>query len=318
MSEDYLTEKKLENILKTVYPGLILNKQVGVIGRKVDYCLTFPKNLKTIDQAESIHIPEIVKEALERFDQECAFEGMTKRTYNEYVRGYIEDIRIVVEYDGFYHYTSNAQATKTEYGCKWSEIDTAVFELRIPYWLQIDPQISKQFFGTDKDFSNNFPHGFISKHCILPDRFCYEGENRFIEELRRLPKNISVEVLDSLLRKMHRAKGITSLSVASMGSMRLWRQLLVFYPAAKDFLDKIELIESDKFYKYITAQDYILILGSPFLGSLLANSYRGAIKTNELFLEHISRGFPDSNLIDAFDEAERQVEIIGRLFFCFV
>lgn len=179
-NENYLTEEKLGIILQKLFPDLKIIKQYKIYNRKFDFMFEVSEDHPYFDF----------------FDNDGRFDLDIKR------------IKILIEYDGSYHYEKNSQARKDEnlsgnmFG--YQQIDEDVILIRIPYWLQLTPEIVKYLFGSELDFSQDFPHGFISKNCRTPDNFCLLGEQRFINELSDLYfqfKHIYNDVISSLRKK---------------------------------------------------------------------------------------------------------------------
>ena len=70
--------------------------------------------------------------------------------------------------------------------------------LKIPYWIQLNEKVTNILFNIDRDFSRGYPLGFVSKNCILPERFVYMGELRLIKEIKSLPIEIKKPIILSI------------------------------------------------------------------------------------------------------------------------
>jgi len=188
-NENFLTENKLVEIMKTEFGAENVISQYKFGRRKVDCKVTvLSKGLKIPLEIDERHVPE--------------------------------KIELLIEYDGHYHYLSNYTVFKDSPGLTWRKLKTGEFQLRIPYWIQLDNRLMKHCFGIDKDYSNGYPQGFISNQVILPDRFTSLAESRFLTELATLPAEVAFEVYESLLEKV---KKYNAMRVCSS---RLWLKLL--------------------------------------------------------------------------------------------
>lgn len=101
----------------------------------------------------------------------------------------IDSQKLIVEYDGFYHYTDPKVIM---FDIKKAEIlNQAGYKIvRIPYFVQLTSQniIEEVFKIHGIDISNldftgvnyiDYPQGFISDDCHLPAEYCELGINRF-------------------------------------------------------------------------------------------------------------------------------------------
>jgi hypothetical protein len=112
---------------------------------------------------------------------------------------YCEELKLVVEFDGYQHYTSSKQIsndTKKDTIYQLSGIKV----IHIPYFIQLDKQITELFFGQVFAFSD-YPHGFIDKKALLPADFCWLGIKRFEKDLERFAC-VKDKIIDSLKDKM--------------------------------------------------------------------------------------------------------------------
>lgn len=180
-NKTWLTEKGLLPILKEIFPNEEIRTQVVVGNRRMDYSI--------------------------KLNKDHPFCRFLETATNSKIKTNIE---LYVEYDGDGHYTRNSQVlkdlqlTNNELCFGPTKIHSELYIIRIPYWMQLDSSVSKFMFGIDKDYSNNFPQGFISQYCITPDRFCVSGEMRFIEEMARCEKilpGVFARVIQSLKDK---------------------------------------------------------------------------------------------------------------------
>lgn len=187
-NKNYLTESKLGDILTKIFPTAQIKKQYALIKfgnrKKFDFCVV-------LDVAAANKMSSILK-----VDSDKLINSM-----------------LLIEFDGHYHYISGAKVVSDmKYGagnCEWKVIDTLendknknVYGLRIPFYLQIDSTLSKLFFNDGQDYSDDFPQGFITEKCTLPESFSSMGEKRFLKEVSLLPKEILRSIVDSLSFKI--------------------------------------------------------------------------------------------------------------------
>lgn len=72
--------------------------------------------------------------------------------------------------------------------------------IRIPYFVQLDKESFKLFFGEGFDICTSFPHGFIA-HKMLPASFCRIGLARADAVVKSLPNSIYEAIFKSLAEK---------------------------------------------------------------------------------------------------------------------
>lgn len=177
MNTDYLTEENLYNILLTLFPNEQIEKQYYFKSVKIDFGIVFKNN--------NIFLENVLK-----------LDSITNK-------------KILIEFDGHFHYTDTAQTVKDLYMglglSKWNKIKDDIYGIRIPYFIQLDEQISKHIFGIDYKL-NDYKHGFIEKKAVMPCRFCNYGEKRFVKDLKNVPFNVGKEVFDNLLIRYEKTK----------------------------------------------------------------------------------------------------------------
>lgn len=115
-----------------------------------------------------------------------------------------EDLKIIVEFNGFTHYTRfDVQERDFRKYKLFGESGYKV--VQIPYFVQLTQETLEYYFcgfeyKKDLEFSN-FPHGFISKDCVRPRDFNRFGLSRFHNELEELPKSVKEQVLSTLTKE---------------------------------------------------------------------------------------------------------------------
>jgi very-short-patch-repair endonuclease len=115
------------------------------------------------------------------------------------------DLKFVVEFDGYLHYTkSKTVLDDVDKDKIISDLNYSI--IRIPYFVQLDSRVMEHLFG---NYLENFfdfvryPHGFIDSSAILPADFCTLGVERFRKDLKRFDF-IKNEILISLQNKTKR------------------------------------------------------------------------------------------------------------------
>ena len=106
---------------------------------------------------------------------------------------------IVVEFDGFQHFTKASVISNDKHkDCIAEELGYKV--VRIPYWVQLNNNTFEYYFGFKNKvpIEQNYEHGFIDKKAILPADYCERGTVEFYERLDGLPEQIAEDVVSSL------------------------------------------------------------------------------------------------------------------------
>jgi very-short-patch-repair endonuclease len=95
-----------------------------------------------------------------------------------------ESLKLVIEFDGYLHYTSSARCV-ADLNNSDIIVDAGYKIIRIPYFVQLDSRVVELLFPniTDKSGFSNYPHGFIDRKAILPADFCTLGLERFMIEI---------------------------------------------------------------------------------------------------------------------------------------
>lgn len=109
---------------------------------------------------------------------------------NQYRADYmieLPDTKIIVEFDGFKHYT-DANTQYRDYLIHQNCDTNNIKIINIPYWVQLCSQTAEYYFGEYLPTNHSipeepvFPHGFVSSKAILPSNFNSSGWNRFTSE----------------------------------------------------------------------------------------------------------------------------------------
>jgi hypothetical protein len=158
-----------------------------------------------------------------------------------------------------------------------------VFGLRIPYFIQVDSTICSFFFNDKSDFSKNFPHGFISKKCILPQEFSSAGESRFLNEIAILPPNVSYRISESLFDKIE-----TFGSIERVINYDLLKKVLkVTHPDSMKLAKKVmsKAGELGKTYKRLNRRDYFIFWRDRVALTIYEDAYMPGKSIEELLEE---------------------------------
>ncbi len=108
----------------------------------------------------------------------------------------LDSTTFVIEYDGDEHYR-NSLKIKTDMEKDESARKLGYQVVRVPYWIQINSEMLKHYFGIENEVEQDFPHGFITTK-VFPASFCEKGIQRFQAELANLPIKVKDDVLQSL------------------------------------------------------------------------------------------------------------------------
>lgn len=115
-----------------------------------------------------------------------------------------DELKMLVEFDGPYHYTSATRIVQDE---ERDKLYTAhgYKTVRIPMYIQLSTYTVKELFGIDKEFKQVYPHGFISdaKTLVLPADFCELGIMKFKSDLERFSE-IQQDIINSLRVKIEK------------------------------------------------------------------------------------------------------------------
>lgn len=113
-----------------------------------------------------------------------------------------DELKLIVEYDGDKHY-KDTKSIKNDLLKDKTYIDVLGYKvIRIPYFVQLSKESIKYYFDKEIEIEQIYPNGFISKNCILPADFSEWGTEIFISIFNNLPKNIQVEIKDSIYDKI--------------------------------------------------------------------------------------------------------------------
>lgn len=114
----------------------------------------------------------------------------------------IPDKSIVVEFQGYQHYTSSKQVFNDFLRKQIFNSNGWVF-IEFPYFIQPSKQFLEFLFPDVekekiKDFSNGYPHGFVHPKSVVIGDFCILGLEKVKEFFKLIPKNIVEDCFKSL------------------------------------------------------------------------------------------------------------------------
>ncbi|MFA5490740.1 MAG: hypothetical protein WC284_16290 [Candidimonas sp.] len=137
----------------------------------------------------------------ERFEYSYIHNRMIKEipNYRKKPDYRFEEIKCIVEFDGFGHYTDpirilNDRDKDRVYKSYGYDV------IRIPYFVQLSENVVLDLFGKyikNTSAFNDYPHGFISDDVKFPSHFCEIGLLRFLNDLEKF-SYISEEIINSL------------------------------------------------------------------------------------------------------------------------
>lgn len=109
--------------------------------------------------------------------------------------------KIIVEFDGYQHYTKSSVVLKDRAKDK-IYISYGYKVIRWPYFVQLETRTILEYFNIDLDIEQTYHHGFIDDNAVRPSDFCIAGFSRFINELHNLKdSSIVSEVLNSVMHE---------------------------------------------------------------------------------------------------------------------
>lgn len=113
-----------------------------------------------------------------------------------------EDLKIIVEFDGYNHYTSASRILSDIENTKLYE-SLGYKVIRIPYFIQMSSIVIKCLFNVEINIEQTFSHGFISNASsdLLPCDFNSLGIKRFENDLERF-SYIKEDIVLSLKNKV--------------------------------------------------------------------------------------------------------------------
>jgi hypothetical protein len=130
--------------------------------------------------AETIKTEVRVGETRRRWDYQYTYEGTT---YN-------------VEFDGDKHYWDSLTIMGDD--IKNSVADRLEQEvIRIPYFVQLNTETIKHYFGLEFELETDFPQGFITTK-IFPASFCSQGKSKYHSQKDNLPLKTQNDLIASL------------------------------------------------------------------------------------------------------------------------
>ncbi len=258
----FLTEASLGEILAKIYPNCEITSQFKLGKKRYDYSVKIkPEDSKLLPKQ---------------------------------VAPNNEDITLLLEYNGHFHYTDNAIVSKESPAGSWEKLKEFknTYLLAIPYWVQLDSRMIKYWFNREEDYSNGFPHGFISKKVILPGKFCATGVSRFLMELTNLPYDVTEEVVTSLIEKSKKYGFFDYKKSQNVGDCSFWRAVVMFLPEYIGNLgDLIRTCEPEDMERVLTVEQKKLV-DDDFLLYMCFESYKEAefhYFTFQGFLNELSR-----------------------------
>jgi very-short-patch-repair endonuclease len=117
----------------------------------------------------------------------------------------INNSKIIIEFDGYTHYTQPYSILKDIE--KDNIVDICGYNIiRIPYFVQLDKIVINYLFPQITIYKESeYKHGFIDKKAILPSCFCELGIQKFIKDLETF-SFIKEDIIYSLIKKVAELK----------------------------------------------------------------------------------------------------------------
>ena len=100
-----------------------------------------------------------------------------------------DDLKLIIEFDGDRHYTSAMVILRDMLKDKQEE-ELGYKVVRWPYFIQMTNETAKLLLGVRYNSEQTYPYGFIDEKCICPAEFCSLGIEKFINDMKKLSKNI--------------------------------------------------------------------------------------------------------------------------------
>jgi len=108
----------------------------------------------------------------------------------------IESMKLIIEFDGYLHYT-NSNTCMKDLQKDIDYVNAGYRIIRIPYFIQWCSEISSFVINKNVVCTQVYPHGFIDSKAILPADFCWLGLQRFLRDLE-LYKFAKNDIIQSL------------------------------------------------------------------------------------------------------------------------
>lgn len=121
---------------------------------------------------------------------------------------YLPEHRIVVEFDGFRHYTlAKVQEADREKDSLLAKHNIRV--VRIPYFVQLNHiEQTRRIFHKNANWTNKFHNGFVGNSALLPADFNSIGSELFLTLLKRetLTLETKKEIVATLVCRCQKSK----------------------------------------------------------------------------------------------------------------
>ncbi len=141
------------------------------------------------------------------YNDELLFNKKFKE-YNIYPDILVKNKKIIFEYDGPTHYTTNETIIK-DYDKDYLFREKGYKIIRIPFFIEFNEKIIKKYFGEKYiDISSTYKNGFIHPNVVLPTSFCERGLYRFIDYIENIEDDIKTDIFNSLWQKSIRKKSL--------------------------------------------------------------------------------------------------------------
>ena len=112
----------------------------------------------------------------------------------------LPELKIIVEFQGYRHYTNPKTIYRDIIKKKLSEKHGYKF-IEVPYFIQLTENVTEFLFKVRKDFSEGFPHGFIHPRAMLLGEFSPIGLEKVKQLLAEYPKEVIEGCFNSLEKR---------------------------------------------------------------------------------------------------------------------
>ena len=122
-----------------------------------------------------------------------------QKPFGHYRADYCCDaLKLIVEFDGIDNYQKST-VVQSDAAKDATLANLGYTVVRIPFFVQMSSEVIKHLFNLDVDYTQTFPHGFISKKAInmTPAHFCPLGLKRFVNDLHKF-SYLKQDILNSL------------------------------------------------------------------------------------------------------------------------
>ena len=123
-----------------------------------------------------------------------------------YKPDYLIDGKIIVEFQGYQHYTRCIDVYKDGLRKEIFELNNYQF-IEIPYFIQLNEDVTQKLFNQSIDLSNGFPCGFIHPKSGCFGDFCSAG----LAKAKLILDFYSIDVKNQIFESLHNRSGVSGI-----------------------------------------------------------------------------------------------------------